>query len=154
MEIRKANLEDLKQILALNLALFKFERAFGTSYSLVWTYSEYGQSYFKRRLTQGNGIVFLVLEVKMAIGYICGYVDNFPYREPSRMGVIDNMFIKEDSRRQGVGSKLIEAFELEAKQKGATRIKVEAIFANNIARNFYRNSDFSPHLVVLEKELR
>lgn len=153
MKIRKATHKNLDAILDLNLKLFKFEREFTKSYNLNWTYSKTGKDYFKSRLTRENGIVFVAEEEGEIIGYICGYVGEFAYRDPQNLAEIDNMYVKSSHRRKGIGKKLMEAFEKEARKKGAKRIKVEAIHANRIGKNFYQKQKYHQHGITFEKKL-
>lgn len=70
---RKANIKDLKDIIRLNLELFKNEyRKFDKSLDLIWTYRN-GKRYFKNRIIKKDGFVEVV-ENKKIIGYLCGGV--------------------------------------------------------------------------------
>ena len=151
--IRKATIADLKLISNLNHKLFQHEQQFNTSYSLAWTFSQPGQDYFIKRITDDHGIVFVTEENEMIVGYICGYIGIFLFRQSSTMAEIDNMFIEASTRKKGVGSGLIEAFETEAKRRGAKRIKVGTLMANAHAHEFYTKSGFHQHELIFEKDL-
>ncbi|EKD23127.1 MAG: hypothetical protein ACD_83C00042G0002 [uncultured bacterium] len=153
MTIRKATIKDLGKISELNLKLFQFERQFSDSCSLDWTFSQIGQTYFTNRITQENGIVFVAENNVHTIGYLCGYVFDFKARQPSSMAEIDNMYVEDKFRSQGIGGQLIKAFESEAKKRGVARLKVGAIFQNQQAVDFYEKSGFHSHEIMLEKDL-
>lgn len=153
MIIRKATLDDFNEILRLNLKLFNFERQYTKTYNLNWTYSKIGKDYFQKRITEKNGIMFVAVENKTIIGYICGYVGNFPYRKPPEIAEIDNMYVEEGFRRSGIGKKLVSYFEKKAKKKGAKRIKVEALAGNLIGKNFYKKRGLKEATVYFEKSL-
>lgn len=152
MLIRSGTIKDLPAISVLSLALFKFEREFTNSYDLDWTYGKIGQKYFTDRLTRKNGVVFVAEENKKVIGYICGYIGFWFFRIKPKMAEIDNMFVEPKYRRQGIGRKLINAFIGQVKSKNASRVKVEAVYANQKARKFYEKNQFHSHTVVLERD--
>ncbi|OIN89215.1 hypothetical protein COW80_05025 [Candidatus Beckwithbacteria bacterium CG22_combo_CG10-13_8_21_14_all_01_47_9] len=152
MLIRRATIKDLPAISGLSLDLFKYERAFTKTYNLKWTYSKIGQDYFTERITKKDGIVFVAQENKKIIGYICGYVGHWFFRIKPKMAEIDNMFVEPKYRYLGVGSKLVAVFMKRVKAMGASRVKVEAIYNNDLARNFYQKNQFHNHTVVLESE--
>ena len=137
MLIRRATIKDLPAISGLSLDLFKYERAFTKTYNLKWTYSKIGQDYFTERITKKDGIVFVAQENKKIIGYICGYVGHWFFRIKPKMAEIDNMFVEPKYRYLGVGSKLVAVFMKRVKAMGASRVKVEAIYNNDLARNFW-----------------
>lgn len=153
MKIRKATIKDLKKIQKLNYKLFQFEKEFSKSYDFDWPYSKDGTKYFKKRLTKDNGIVLVAQENNKIIGYICGYVTSLSYRKPAQIAEIDNMYILKNYRRAGIGTKLVKEFEKRAKEKGAKRIKVGAIYKNKLGKNFYLRHGFKIHSIKLEKDL-
>lgn len=153
MTIRKATIADLNAISTLNRTLFQHEQQFTDSYSLEWTFSQPGQDYFTKSITGEHGIVFVAQESESIVGYICGYIGTFLYRQNPTMAEIDNMVVEESARGKGVGSNLIKTFETEAKHRGAKRIKISALIANTRAHGFYTKSGFHQHELVFEKDL-
>ncbi len=153
MTIKKATLSNLPRILELNLELFKFEKQYGDSYSLEWTFSDTGKSYFKTRIRQD--LVFVAYDnfKDRIVGYICGYKYVHKARNPQNIAEIENMFVEETYRGRGVGSRLITLFEMEAKKLGVQRLKVSAILQNEWAIKFYQKVKFKKHEIVLEKDL-
>jgi GNAT superfamily N-acetyltransferase len=151
MKIDTATTKDLQDILELNKQLFEFESQFTDSYNTNWPNSESGQLYFLKRIE--SGIVLLAKEKDNLTGYICGYVYNFPARTPESVAEIENMFVKPEYRNKKVGTKLFEAFQTIAKQKGAGILRVGAIAGNQNALEFYKNKGLELHEVILEKNL-
>ena len=150
--IRKAENSDLQEIQRLNLELFNFERQWGTTYSLDWTYSVEGTSYFTERIAKD--IVFVYLENEKVIAYISGKLwDNWYARNSPYLAEIENMFVSPNARGNGVGKLLILAFKKEATTQGAKLLRVSAIRQNLCGIGFYIHMGFTEHELVLEQSL-
>ncbi len=153
MKVRKATNSDVKILQNLNLDLFKFERQFGKTYSLKWSISELGQKYFENLINKENGIVFVAVEKSEIIGYIAGYNFTNSCRIDKHMAEVENMYIKPEFRGKGIGTKLVEEFENEAKARGVKLLKVGSLVPNCDAVDFYKSKGFEEHEVILEKNL-
>lgn len=153
MNIRKAKSEDLDPILNLNKALFDYEMQFSDQYNLDWTYSETGKNYFRDRIQSESAIVLVAEENETIIGYIVCYINKYSFRRVNPIAELENMFIDEKYRREGVGKILIQEVKEEAKKKGVKRLKVEALAKNNKALKFYESQGFEDFEVILETKL-
>jgi ribosomal protein S18 acetylase RimI-like enzyme len=148
--IRKATPKDFESIQALNKALFDYETRFNDEYNLEWTYSEIGEKYFAHRLESTNTIAFVAEQNQETIGYILAFINTYPFRKNNPIAEIENMFIKDEKRKQGVGSKLMQAVKKEALRRGVKRLKVEAVAQNTNAINFYKKCGFTEFDLILE----
>jgi diamine N-acetyltransferase len=152
IQIHKANPTDLNEVLALNKKLFEFERQFGSTYNLDWTYSECGQEYYKKRLENERAIVLIAKTGSKSVGYILGFIDTYSYRSVNPILEIENMFVEEAYRRQGIGKKLAQELLVQAKNRGVKRIRVGALAQNTNAIKFYKSLGLSEFEVFLEVE--
>jgi ribosomal protein S18 acetylase RimI-like enzyme len=150
MIIRKATINDLNSILSLNKDLFIYERRFGKTYNLKWTYSKTGKEYFLHRLKSKKAVVLIALDKKNIVGYIIIYLDIYPFRSINPIGEIENMYVKKGYRNKGVGTLLAKKAIKEAKRKGAKRFKVEALVQNKNAISYYRSLGFKDFNLILE----
>lgn len=125
IKIRQATRNDFASILTLNKRLFEYERQWGDTYNIDWTYSPKGRAYFAGRIE--NGIV-LVAE-------------------------IENMYIESKYRQTGVGSKLITKLKEELRKLKVKRIKVDIIFKNISATEFFKKNGFIEHELILEQSV-
>ncbi len=153
MTVRLATLDDFDEILRLSQLLFEYERQYGETYNLEWTYSKRGKAYFKKRLTHKRGLA-LVCEVNQrVVGYLAGWIDTYSYRSINPIIEIENMFVEKKHRRKGVGSRLVHELQVQAKKKGVKRLKVEALYPNESASSFYRSLGFEGFNLVFEADL-
>ncbi len=127
MGIRQATVKDLESIQRLNLKLFEFEKLFGDSYSLEWSFSEIGTNYFKRVINKNNGICFVAEEESEIVGYLAGVSYSNSAREGKLVAELDNMYVEEGFRGIQLGSQLVKEFEKWAKDIGAKILRVGAI---------------------------
>ena len=67
---------------------------------------------------------------------------------------IDDLIVREQFRRLGVGKKLIEAAESFAKSKKARWLRLSAMARNTSARKLYSSVGFSELYVDYEKDLK
>lgn len=153
MDIRQATIKDLESIQKLNLKLFEFEKQFGDSYSLEWSFSETGTNYFKRVISKSNGICFVVEEKGEIVGYLAAVSYNNSARVGKLVAELDNMYVDENFRGKKVGSQLVKEFEKWAKDISAQILRVGAIAQNTNAIEFYKSQGFFAHEIVLEKHL-
>ncbi len=66
---------------------------------------------------------------------------------------IDDLIVREQFRRDGVGRKLVEAAELFAKSKNARWLRLSVLAKNTSARKLYSSSGFSELYIDYEKNL-
>jgi len=103
---------------------------------------------FKTLLSQPErGAVFLI-DVEHngeceTIGYLV-LVYSFSVENGGSVGVIDQFFIAQNSRRQGVGSQVIPLVEATAKQHDCVAVILEVNIGNKGARLFYEQFDYQP----------
>ena len=153
VQIRKANLKDLKEIQKLNLESFKYYLKHDSTFDMKWPRGSKGRKYFKLRIKQGSAFVSLVDGV--IIGYlIAGIAEQEDYRKKMKIAELENTFVLKDFRGQGVGWDLMNTFLKWAKLKKANRIRVEASAQNSLAINFYKRNKFKEHNLVLEADLK
>ena len=76
------------------------------------------------------------------IGYLAGCIHNKNECFTEQFAEIENMYIENEYRRLGVGTKLVEEFKSYCKENNIKYIKVSAWNDNIEAINFYKNNDF------------
>ena len=147
-------MKDLKDILRLNLALFKKEhKDFDKSLDLNWPDRE-GKNYFEDRTKKSDGFVEVVEKDGKIIGYLCGGLcDKISYRKPAKCAELENMFIDKKFRNKGLGFIMTKDFLKWCKSKKVDCISTRASAQNKLSIKFYRNFDFKDYDLILEKKL-
>lgn len=149
VEIREANINDFKKIQNLNNELFKFEyNKFDNSLKVGWPYQEEGKNYFIDMIE--NNKVYVAIINNEIIGYLAGQIGVDKPCITRFTAEIDNMYIKNEYRKNGIGKLLIDRFKEYCEEKEVERIIVTAFHGNINAIEFYRKSGFSSYELTLK----
>lgn len=152
--IRKAQANDLNLIQELNNKLFEYETDNKLdNYIADWPFSVVGREYFDDLIK--NQFVVIAEVSNKPVGYLAGSIyfdETYSYYE-GQTAELNNMFVEEDYRHLGIGSKLVNTFIEWCKQQKAKRIFVTATVGNGKTISFYRKHGFSDLNVSLKLDL-
>ncbi|WP_123621588.1 GNAT family N-acetyltransferase [Halorubrum sp. CSM-61] len=87
------------------------------------------------------------------VGFVGFALDRGGYDRDRTRGVVSNLFVVPERRGEGIGADLLEAAERALRQAGAETVALEALAANDRAREFYAERGYEPHRVELTKSL-
>jgi len=153
MEVRKATIDDLGGILELSQLHFEKEKKEYDKYlSLNWTYSEKGRKFFTDSIVDDDRFGWIAIDDGHTAGYLFGKAYDEPIYE-LKMADLGPIFIKEEFRHQGIGSKLMAEFLKWAKENQVKRIAVVTDHLNKEAINFYKKHGFSDFHIKLKQDL-
>lgn len=153
IEIKKADMSNLKDIQELNHQLFELEfDKFNPALRVGWSFEEQGESYFVSMLT--NELVYIAVAQDKIVGYLAGRINVQGSYVTKTLAEIDNMFVLEAYRRYGIGSKLINAFKQYCLQHDIEELKVTASSKNVDAIDFYRKNGFEDFEITLKTSLK
>jgi ribosomal protein S18 acetylase RimI-like enzyme len=97
---------------------------------------------FITELIENGGALFLAQDGEVVVGFLTIRVRQAPdelYLAPVCEAIIDNLGIKTDRRRQGIGQKLMEAAQEWARQQRASRVQLTVWEFNVGAIAFYES---------------
>lgn len=150
--VRKATLEDLNIIQQLNYKLFQLEtKEFDDTLITDWPLSTYGEEYFKTAIE--NDIVLVSTVDDKIIGYIVGSLNTEGTYNNIKQAELNNMYVCEEYRSMGIGTKLFNKLKTICIQNGMQEIKVIADYKNIKAINFYKNNGFEEAEITLKQKL-
>lgn len=142
--IRKAEIEDLKDIQALNNKLFEYEYdGWDKDLKLGWSFDEEGKNYFIDMIN--NQIVYIALDNGKPIGYLAGNTKVENAYLNIKVAEIDNMFVDNTYRGMNIGTMLIDKFKEYCMEKGIKTFKVNTSASNIKAIEFYKKNGFSEY---------
>jgi ribosomal protein S18 acetylase RimI-like enzyme len=122
--------------------------------NLEWTLGKEGENYYIDRITKNNGCVLVAEKGGLIVGYLCGALSKIEnYRLPKKTAELENTYIEESCRSQGIGSKLYREFVKWCKNYSVEIIKVSASARNSQGINFYRKNNFKDYSLMLETEI-
>lgn len=151
-EIKEASIDNLRDVQNLNSLLFKKEyKEFDNTLNCNWTLGKTGENFFRERIIGNNGCVFIALKNNKIIGYLAGEIREIPnYRTLTSYSELENMFVLEEFRGMGIGTKLVERFKEWCKSRGIARMKVSTSSKNKNGIDFYRKNGFFDYELTLE----
>lgn len=141
INIRKANINDLKAIQELNYELFKLEYDnYDSDLIIEWPLEEKGENYFTDMINEK--IVFVAEKDNNIVGYLAGTMDVKISYISKKIAELDNMCVLDKYRSLGIGSMLISEFKKVCKENNVQRIIVAASSENINAIKFYKKQGF------------
>jgi ribosomal protein S18 acetylase RimI-like enzyme len=129
IKIRPARNEDIESLTGLLEELFTIEADFSPDTSR--------QSAGLRLLLQKRDAVILVAESGGKVVGMCTIQVVISTAEGGLSGVLEDMIVARDARRQGIGRALLQAAESWAEERGLTRLQLLAESENEAALAFY-----------------
>ena len=149
INIRKANINDLKEIQNLNNLLFELEyNNYDDTLKLGWPLEKEGEEYFKDVIE--NNIAYVAETNGKIIGYLAGSISEQISYITETFAELDNMCVNEEYRRYSVGTLLINEFKKYCKDNSIENIKVTASAKNSKAIQFYMKNGFEDYNVTLK----
>lgn len=152
--IRLARSGELEIIQDLNHALFVSDNRHFGELNLNWPYEEQGEVYFKSMISHEAGVCYVAEVSSEVVGYLAGRIRSESKVYPGKRAELDNMFVKEEYRSQGVGGQLVDKFFVWCKGKKADYIFVNAYSPNTQALAFYDKQGFEDYSINLWKKLK
>jgi GNAT superfamily N-acetyltransferase len=154
IEIRNSTMDDLEEIQALSALLTKQEFEYNSNIDLSWPFSEDHKKTYAQFIDQENFISLVACLDDKIIGYLVGYIQESSISRSARnIANLDNMFILQEFRRQGVGSMLVKRFFSWAKLCNVDTVAVGAFVPNEKAVSFYKKNGFKPYELTLQTSL-
>lgn len=152
LRIDTAKARDWQVIQRMNNQVFLNDKDNDDDLNLDWPFSKTGIDYYKRLAEGKYGKCLIAYADDKATGYVALAVKDFGYRK-SKYIEIENIGVDSKYRSQGIGSLLMEAAAKWAKEKGATKLYVEAFWKNKKAIDFYKKGGFSEIGLQLDKKI-
>jgi len=153
VKIEKATIENLRDIQNLSYELCKKEeKEFDPTINVNKPFSKEGEEYFRKKIEGKDECALIAIADGKIVGYLVGGLAEVEsYRKISQIIELGNMFVLENYRNLGIGTKLIKEFFNWCKTKGINRMKVVVSAGNVRGINFYKKNGFFDYDVVLER---
>ena len=133
MEIRQMTQDDLPQVAKL------YQGFWGEKSNISKM-----KASFARIIERQSHILLVAEEAGECLGTVMGVVCEEIYGECQPFCVLENMIVDSDRRGKGVGRRLVEGLEAEAKGRGCTQILVQTEKSRPDAVAFYNALGYDP----------
>ena len=153
ISIRKAKIEDLPVIQKLSNTLGEQSHSFDNELGLMWANTKVGEKYYRERIAEQKGVCFVAEKEGEISGFISASIHEPDAWRLMKRVEIDNIFVNEKHRGEGIGKSLINIVRDWAQKQHAKRIIVRAFTENTKALSFYQREGFSPYESILQLRL-
>lgn len=154
MDIRRAAVEDLERLQPLYDGQLR--------YMAVCQPGQYRAvrqdgTFIRSEIEAENGCVLLAEENGAVLGFVSVAMEDTgekAHRVPQRYAVLENIYVREECRRTGVGTALFRAAWDWARAGGAGSMHLMTLAENTRAQSFYESMGmrFLQHVYILEDE--
>ncbi|MFP7171765.1 GNAT family N-acetyltransferase [Terribacillus sp. 7520-G] len=133
MDIMKATLQDVKQAADL---FNRYRRFYQQDHDL-----DGAEAYIAERLKRGDSVIFLAKEGDDCIGFMQLY-PTFSSIGMKKAWILNDLYVAEGARKQGVGEKLLDTAEAFARETGAGSIALSTAPDNDKAQRLYERKGY------------
>jgi GNAT superfamily N-acetyltransferase len=133
MKITKATLQDVKQTAAL---FDQYRQFYKQAPDLIGA-----EDYLTERLEKEESVIFLAKMEERCVGFAQLY-PTYSSIGMKRAWILNDLFVAESSRKQGVGEKLLEAAKVLAMETGAASIALSTAPDNEKAQRLYERKGY------------
>ncbi|MDO8503547.1 MAG: GNAT family N-acetyltransferase [bacterium] len=153
--IRKAAINDLKDILRLNHELFLEEdREFDQTQDIKWTLGKKGKKFFRDVIIKKDNFCEVIGNKNKIIGYLNGgMAKKILWRKEARYAYLGSIFIEKKFRQAGLGTQLVENFINWCRKNRVDYLSVTAFAQNNFGIKFYKKFGFKDYDLTLQKKI-
>mgnify|MGYP003307106149 CR=1 FL=1 len=147
--IREAEIADLKRIQELSQEFIEHEeKLVNTEYMipLDWALSNAGYENYKKNIE--NDFLFVVCIEEKIIGYMTCWINKQQDWDKHKTVEIGNIYIQEEYRNKGIGTKLIEKAKNICKQNNIKFLEVKVLYDNELAKKFYEKNNLNKYMIT------
>ncbi|MGG1592781.1 GNAT family N-acetyltransferase [Terribacillus saccharophilus] len=133
MEIIKASIQDVKEVAIL---FDQYRQFYNQAYDLSGA-----EAYITERLKKEDSVIFLVKDGGQCVGFTQLY-PTFSSIGMKRAWILNDLYVTEAARKQGVGEKLLDEAEAFARETGAGSIALSTAPDNEKAQRLYERKGY------------
>ena len=120
----------------------------------------YGEVFFEssyKQVIEGNGKIFITSDSGTDVGFVSGFIEKQSEKNlleliPTKLGIVADLLVIENHRKQGVGEALLEYMENYLQAQGCDSLWVNVV-AFNPALDFYKNKGYIEREVGMIKQV-
>jgi len=139
--IRKATKEDYASLMVLYNLFVGQDR-----------YSKHTGDSFNSVLTNSSNRIFVAEDNSTLIGFITVSFRRV-IRYPKPIAELDELFVKEEFRKKGIGKLLLDSVFKESKKRDCYRLYIESTYTHTTTHLFYKNNGFTEYGLHFYKNL-
>ncbi len=152
MNIRKAKIEDLKDVVTLSYKSAIYHKNLNAYYDTSEDVEDVLTKSLKENICSSDSCILIAEENNKIIGYLLAFkIDRLEMFRVKKAGSIVDIFIDENNRRMGLGDKLVDEIFKWFKESNIHFVEITVETSNEKAINFWNRKGFKD--VAIEKYL-
>ncbi len=154
MEIRKAKLKDVEQIVNCAVSLLKYHYNFDSYFALAKDINNIYQKYFKTCIYSKNCYLLVAEENGKIIAYALGKINSrLPVYRIKKFGLVSDMFVEKKSRRLGIAQYFLIRIDKWFKEKGLRYMELTVHVNNEIGKSAWAKYGFKDYMIKRRLEV-
>jgi ribosomal protein S18 acetylase RimI-like enzyme len=153
MIVKKANKTDKAQIQALVDELNLYRKKIFSSENQKFHERINPYPLLEDKDFDENYIFVAVDDSEKIVGFIQGSTDTRKNHKLSKLGYIDELYVREEARGQGVAKNLFSELESEFRKQGCDHVTAHTDFENELSLRFYLQAGMHKVTIEFWKEL-
>ncbi len=151
--IRPATEADLTRVAYLAGQLVRMHHATDPGRFLLVDNVEDGYAWWLgREIKRADAVVLVAARGEAIAGYAYGSIEERDWNMLlDTHGALHDVFVAPESRRSGVGRKLVEAMITRLEEKGAPRVVLSTMVANDAAQKIFGRCGFRPTMIEMTR---
>lgn len=133
--------------------LFRGQIDFHLPYKTRTLRPDWEQRWREHLKQDANRLLLVAREGGRAVGLVNAYFTDDYGLFTEAFGFIDDAFVLQEARGQGIGTALLEQAESWCRARGATEVRLQAMVRNELATGFWTRRGFVPEFQRLVKPL-
>ena len=154
--VRNATMEDADAIAGLTVEVQQLHREALPDIFKVPSDRLFSREKLATLLQDANSTVAVAESKGEIIGHVCGIILHRPeneFKKAEKYMYIQQIGVRKDARRQGVGRALIAFIESKALASAVTGLQLDYWAFNTRAQSFFESCGFSPSQVMMRRTL-
>ena len=154
MEIRKAKLKDIAQIVNYGLELLKYHQSIDLYFTPDKNAKNFYQKLFRKFIYSRNSNLLVAEDCGEVIGYALGGIHpRMPIFKIKRIGSINDMFVIEEFREAGISKLFLIEMKKWFKSKKVKYVELSVHVENKIGRKVWLKYGFRDYMVKQRIEI-
>ena len=152
--IRKASIKDVQFLVELDDLLIQSQKSFSWFYDLKKDYLIQVKKFIKNCLKSKKFVLIVAQDGTKIIGYgLLEIKGANPITKWGKEAVLFDIVVKKEYQNKGVGSKIFDAIEGIVKKQKIKLLKLDVLFGNDNAKEFYKSKNMESFKEVMIKKL-
>lgn len=113
---------------------------------------EWYREYIEMQLEDSSAAVFVAVSSDTVIGFTFGQILNRPTLQDGRCGFVADLCVREEYRRQGVGSRLFGELKAWFGRRNVHALEVQVVTQNEQAQRFWSGLGFGEFMRTMRND--